>query len=539
MIDSISFDASGISNPFAFSLPDASGLVPLELPTAFASTSDRTDGPASADVSPSSESVARFQAAMGMPSSTATTQKPGITTDTSGFAVDMPKPAINTQDTTFDMPEPTTDTQKPATDTQRTTADTQRMAVNAQKPVAGTQRMAADVQKPAVDAQRMAVNTPMPAADTQRTATDTQKPVADMPIEEILAPMSDVAAQGTNEPTRGPTSAKATGPMHDHIMVTPDMDANIRDVRVRVETIPHDAVQDAYSPFVRVTSPTDGSNAVLAVPGYVPHSDIPQEETAVPERTATAARTLPGAMHVQSAAPEVAAPARETTATPAAPVDISRNGPVTADAATGATGRSFPDVVQAPSASSSGVSVPVRRTSEHVSAPVHGFVVDVPRKAPPPEVVDAEHVVPAALAVPPPPEALPSSFAATPVAPSDMIAVAIDPAAATARTSELVDAAAMVADTILVTPSLVQGEGEVVIRLKPTVLDGSEIRLEAKGTSITIDINPATVETAKLIERSQVQFAQQLSERLPSFQFAVNLTSRPVLGRKERIDETA
>ena len=120
-----------------------------------------------------------------------------------------------------------------------------------------------------------------------------------------------------------------------------------------------------------------------------------------------------------------------------------------------------------------------------------------------------------------------------------MVAVAIDPAAATARTSELVDAAAVVADTILVTPSLVQGEGEVVIRLKPTVLDGSEIRLEAKGTSITIDINPATAETARLIERSQVQFAQQLSERLPSFQFAVNLTSRPALGRKERIDETA
>ena len=516
MIDSISFDASGISNPFAFSLPDASGLVPLELPSAFASTSDRTDGPASADVSPSSESVARFQAAMGMTPSTATTQKSEATTDTPGLAVDMPKPATSTQGTALDIPEPTTDMQKPV--------------VNAQKPTANTQN-------PVTDTRSMAVNTPAPTADTQKPVADTQKPAADMP-REVLAPMSDVAAQRTNGPARSPTSVMTPSPMHDQTMVTPDMDTNIRDVRARAETIPHATVQEAYSPFVRVTAPTDGSNAVLAVPGYVSHSDIPQEGVAVPERAATAARTLPGAMHVQSAAPEVAAPARETTATPAAPVDISRNGPVTADAATGATGRSFPDVVQAPPVSS-GVSTPVRRTSEHASAaPVHGFVADAPRKAPPPEAVDAEQVVPAALAIPPP-EALPSSFAATPAALSDMVAVAIDPAAATARTSELVDAAAVVADTILVTPSLVQGEGEVVIRLKPTVLDGSEIRLEAKGTSITIDINPATAETARLIERSQVQFAQQLSERLPSFQFAVNLTSRPALGRKERIDETA
>ena len=523
MIDSISFDASGISNPFAFSLPDASGLAPLELPAAFASTSDRTDGPASAGVPPSPESVARFQAAMGMPPSTATAQKPGTTTDTPGLAVDTPKPVTNTQETAFAMPEPTTDMQKPV--------------VNAQKPTADTQKPTANTQKPVTDTRSMAVNTPAPTADTQKPVADTQKPAADMP-REVLAPMSDVAAQRTNEPARSPTSVMTPSPMHDQTMVTPDMDTNIRDVRARAETIPHATVQEAYSPFVRVTAPTDGSNAVLAVPGYVPHSDIPQEGVAVPERAATAARTLPGAMHVQSAAPEVVAPARETTATPAAPVDISGNGPVTADAATGATGRSFPDVVQAPPVSS-GVSTPVRRTSEHASAaPVHGFVADAPRKAPPPEAVDAEQVVPAAV-VPPPPEALPSSFAATPVAPSDMVAVAIDPAAATARTSELVDAAAVVADTILVTPSLVQGEGEVVIRLKPTVLDGSEIRLEAKGTSITIDINPATAETARLIERSQVQFAQQLSERLPSFQFAVNLTSRPALGRKERIDETA
>ena len=104
--------------------------------------------------------------------------------------------------------------------------------------------------------------------------------------------------------------------------------------------------------------------------------------------------------------------------------------------------------------------------------------------------------------------------------------------AATARSHELVEAAVEVADTILVTPSLVRGDGEVKIRLKPTVLEGSEIRLEAKGNSITVEVSPATPDIARVVERSRAQFAQQLSERLPSFQFAVSISQRPVSDRK-------
>ena len=90
---------------------------------------------------------------------------------------------------------------------------------------------------------------------------------------------------------------------------------------------------------------------------------------------------------------------------------------------------------------------------------------------------------------------------------------------------------------MLVTPALVRGDGEVVIRLKPTVLDGSEIRLEAKGSAISIDIQPASVETAKLIERNQEQFVQRLSERMPSFQFALSITPKTLSGRKAKANE--
>ena len=105
------------------------------------------------------------------------------------------------------------------------------------------------------------------------------------------------------------------------------------------------------------------------------------------------------------------------------------------------------------------------------------------------------------------------------------VALEIDPAAATARTHELVEAATQVADTILVTPSLVRGEGEITIQLKPTVLDGSEIRLEAKGSSITVAITPATPSAAQVIVQAKVQFEQTLAERIPSFQIAVSVES--------------
>jgi flagellar hook-length control protein FliK len=121
-----------------------------------------------------------------------------------------------------------------------------------------------------------------------------------------------------------------------------------------------------------------------------------------------------------------------------------------------------------------------------------------------------------------------------PAAIADAIAIEIDPAAATAKTRELVEAASQVADTILVTPSLVRGDGEITIRLKPTVLDGSEIRMEAKGSSISIHIVPATPSVAQTIEQAKAQFEQTLAERLPSFQIAVSVENLKTSTRKRQ-----
>ena len=137
------------------------------------------------------------------------------------------------------------------------------------------------------------------------------------------------------------------------------------------------------------------------------------------------------------------------------------------------------------------------------------------------------------------PFSLPTTSTPEPHAVDGVVEVEIDPASASARTQELVDAAAVVADTILVTPSLVHGEGEVTIRLRPTVLGGSEIRLEAKGEAITVALTPATVEVQRLAEQSQARFAAELSERIPSFQIAVVINPRHNVSRRDLRDETA
>jgi len=121
------------------------------------------------------------------------------------------------------------------------------------------------------------------------------------------------------------------------------------------------------------------------------------------------------------------------------------------------------------------------------------------------------------------PVVVPAMPDVAPTAIADIFSIEIDPAAATAKTRELVEAAEQVADAILVTPSLVRGDGEITIRLKPTVLDGSEISMKAKGTDISVIIVPATPSVAHIVEQSKVQFEQMLAERLPTFQVAVSV----------------
>ena len=137
------------------------------------------------------------------------------------------------------------------------------------------------------------------------------------------------------------------------------------------------------------------------------------------------------------------------------------------------------------------------------------------------------------------PSALPVSFvvpevsapAAAPAAPVtavEAVVAAFTPSAARAvePVQVLVEAARAVADTLLVTPGLLRGEGEIRIQLRPDVLDGTEIHIVVAGRQLTVAFTPPTPDLVALIEQSRPQLTAHLAERIHSFQIAVDVRRR-------------
>ncbi len=88
----------------------------------------------------------------------------------------------------------------------------------------------------------------------------------------------------------------------------------------------------------------------------------------------------------------------------------------------------------------------------------------------------------------------------------------------------LIEAASAVADTIVVTPGLLRGSGEVQVQLRPDVLEGTVIRISTTGPgSLTVHFTPVTENMAALLEKCAPQLVTYLSERIHSIQVAVNV----------------
>ena len=119
------------------------------------------------------------------------------------------------------------------------------------------------------------------------------------------------------------------------------------------------------------------------------------------------------------------------------------------------------------------------------------------------------------------PMAVPVESAAVQQVVVDVKVAAAD--AATARTQVLVDAVEAVCDAILVTPGLLRGQGEIRIQLKPEVLSGTEIHIEAKGTTLTVAFNPTTQDAATVLQQNIAQFEQHLAGRIHTYQIAARV----------------
>ena len=147
---------------------------------------------------------------------------------------------------------------------------------------------------------------------------------------------------------------------------------------------------------------------------------------------------------------------------------------------------------------------------------------------------------PSASPAPSAPSALPVSLAvpevsapaaaptAAPVTAVEAVVAAFTPSVARAvePAQVLVEAARAVADTLLVTPGLLRGEGEIRIQLRPDVLDGTEIHIAVAGRQLTVAFTPPTPDLVALIEQSRPQLTAHLAERIHSFQIAVDVRRR-------------
>ena len=129
---------------------------------------------------------------------------------------------------------------------------------------------------------------------------------------------------------------------------------------------------------------------------------------------------------------------------------------------------------------------------------------------------------------------------ATPIMPQPQVDVSVRPVAAPAaidgvsaavaaqRTAPtpsevLVAAAEAVADTIMVTPGLLTGEGQIRVQLRPDVLDGTEIQINVTGRAIAVDFLPQTADMATLIQRCLPQLEQHLASRIHSFKIVATV----------------
>jgi hypothetical protein len=88
-------------------------------------------------------------------------------------------------------------------------------------------------------------------------------------------------------------------------------------------------------------------------------------------------------------------------------------------------------------------------------------------------------------------------------------------------TRMFVAAAEAVADAMLVSSGFKDGEGRMIVRLRPEVLKGSEVHINAKGGTLTIVVNPATQDVQNIVEANRTQFEQHLAEKIHSWRVAV------------------
>ena len=110
------------------------------------------------------------------------------------------------------------------------------------------------------------------------------------------------------------------------------------------------------------------------------------------------------------------------------------------------------------------------------------------------------------------------------VEPVQVVAARVAHQVETTPAQVLIEAASAVADTIVVSPGLLRGGGEVQVQLRPDVLEGTVIQISTTASgALTVQFTPVTEKMAELLEKCAPQLVTYLSERIHSVQIAVNV----------------
>ena len=327
-----------------------------------------------------------------------------------------------------------------------------------------------------------------------------EKPVVEAPI----APTAPVAPTTPTAPV-----APVVEPLvaEKPVVEKPVVEAPVAPVApdsrpVAVATVQVTPAASVATPVVELPVAPDSRPATIAAAQVTPAAPVatpavePQVAPVAPDsRPATIA-----AAQVTPAAP-VATPVVESPVAPAAPVDKSTV--VESPAA---------PVVEAPVAKSEVASAKPVVAGKRTAAPEEVVVIDLSQE---------------------------SARAAAPLREAPFVAAAqqeIAASTASARTESIIEVvnnvAEAIADQILVTPSLVRGEGQMIVRLKPEVLDGSEIHLSSESGTLAVEIVPSTQNAAKLATEAMPRLETALAEHVATFrQVSVSV-------RKGKVNET-
>ena len=355
------------------------------------------------------------------------------------------------------------------------------------------------VEKPVVEAPAAPVAPdPRPATIAAVPATPTapvapvieplvaEKPVVEKPVVEALA---EPAAPGSRSVAVAAVPATPASPVAKSPVAASPVAPAASVVEPLVSEKPVVGKPVVASPASPATPKAPVAQVVETIVVEKPVVEVPVAPDSSPA-TIAAAQVTPAAPvatpAVESPVAPVATPVVESPVAPAAPVAKS-------------------SVVESPAAPA--VDAPVAKSELTSARPV----VAGKRTAAPEEVVVIDL-------------SQESARAAAPLREAPFVAAAqqeIVASTASARTEAIVEVvnnvAEAIADQILVTPSLVRGEGQMIVRLKPEVLDGSEIRLSSESGTLAVEVVPSTPNAAKLATEAMPRLETALAEHVSAF----------------------